>query len=82
MRAKHPQMPDLPAPSTMLEPHYSVSTLAELWGYSEDTITRWFGHLPGVLKSNNGDSGKRRGGPGKLSIPYTVAWRVYREKVR
>jgi hypothetical protein len=61
------------------ERHFSVRTLAEIWGYSEDTITRWFEDLPGVLKHGNaGTRGARR----KLSlrIPESIAMKVYAEK--
>ena len=67
--------------SNPLERHFSVRTLAELWGYSEDTITRWFEGMPGVLKhGNSGARGARR----KLSlrIPESIAFKVYAEKSR
>src|SRR5215470_5806545 len=39
------------------ERHFTPRTLAELWGFSEDTIQRWFEDQPGVLK--HGDEGGR-----------------------
>lgn len=61
------------------ERHFSPRTLAEMWGFSEDTIVRWFEDEEGVLKcGSNGTRGKRR--KLTLRIPESVALRVYRER--
>ena len=71
---------DLNAPSP-LERHFSPRTLAEMWGFSEDTIIRWFEDEPGVLKCGmDGAAGRRR--KITLRIPESVATRVYRARTR
>lgn len=63
--------------STMLEPHYTVQFLSELWRFSEDTVQRWFEDEPGVLRSGvDGKRGRKR--RISIRIPRTVADRVYR----
>ncbi|MBM3785747.1 MAG: hypothetical protein FJW30_15385 [Acidobacteria bacterium] len=63
------------------ERHFSVGTLAELWSYSEDTVTRMFAEVPGVLKI--GTTGKRGHRQRiTLRIPESIAARVYAEKTR
>jgi len=65
----------------IFERHFSPRTLAELWNFSEDTITRWFEDNPDVLKcGSNGARGKRR--KLTLRIPESIAMRVYQEKAR
>ena len=65
----------------MLERHFSPAVLAELWGYSVDTIQRWFEDERGVVKSGEpGGRGKRR--RITLRIPESVALRVYEAHVR
>jgi hypothetical protein len=58
----------------MFERHFSPKVLAEMWGYSADTINRWFRDEPGVLRSGDRD--------GDLRIPESVAQRVYREHAK
>ena len=69
---------DEPSP---LERHFSPRTLAELWGFSEDTIIRWFEDEPGVLKCGEAGGGGRRRKI-TLRIPESVAIRVYRTRTR
>ena len=65
----------------IFEQHLSPRTLAELWGYSEDTIRRWFEDVPGVLKCGvDGSRGKHR--KMTIRIPRTVAERIYRERTK
>jgi hypothetical protein len=65
--------------ATIFERHFSPRTLAELWGYSEDTIIRWFEDEPGVLKCGpDGARGKRR--KLTLRIPESIAVRVHSER--
>ena len=67
--------------TSLLERHFSPRTLAELWGFSEDTIIRWFEDEPGVLKCGaNGAGGRRR--KITLRIPESVATRVYKGRAR
>lgn len=67
--------------SSMLERHFSPRTLAEVWGYSEDTIIRIFEDVPGVLKhGSEGGRGKRR--KIVLRIPESIALRVYQERCK
>lgn len=62
----------------MFERHFTVRTLSELWGWSEDTVQRTFEDEPGVLKSgNDGCGGKRR--KVMLRIPESIAARVYQK---
>ena len=73
----------LPMPTqgaAIFEQHFSTRTLAELWGFSEDTIQRWFEDQPGVLKHGHTGRSKRR--KVYLRIPYSVAMRVYLEKTK
>jgi len=52
-----------------------------LWSYSEDTVTRMFAEVPGVLKI--GTTGKRGHRQRiTLRIPESIAARVYAEKTR
>ncbi len=66
---------------TAFERHFSPRTLAEMWGFSEDTIVRWFEDEAGVLKcGSDGARGKRR--KVTLRIPESVALRIYRERTQ
>jgi len=65
----------------VFERHFSTRTLAELWGFSEDTIVRWFENEPGVLKCGQRGNSRRRGKV-TLRIPESVALRVYQERTR
>jgi hypothetical protein len=65
----------------LLERHFSPRTLAEVWGFSEDTILRWFEDVPGVLKcGTEAGRGKRR--KITIRIPESVALAVYSERIR
>jgi hypothetical protein len=70
-----------PAPSAMLEKHFSVHELAALWGFSRGVVRRWFMDEPGVLREG---SSFRRGKRGyvTLRIPRSVAERVYALRTR
>lgn len=67
--------------ASFTERHFSVSTLAELWSVSPDTVTRWFADEPGVLRF--GTEGKR-GKRARITyrIPESLAQRVYAERTR
>jgi hypothetical protein len=61
---------------TIFERHFSPRTLSEIWGYSTDTILRWFRDEDGVLRSGD------KAGEGDMRIPQSVAERVYRQKTK
>jgi hypothetical protein len=70
-------------PGTIFERHFSPRTLSELWGFSEDTIQRWFEDAPGVLRQGeSGDVKRRRRRKMFLRIPESVAMKIYREKTQ
>jgi AraC-like DNA-binding protein len=61
-----------------LERHYSPTELAKLWGYSPDTIIRWFRDEPGVLPNQ---VRKLRGKAHiHLRIPESVMLRVHQRR--
>ncbi len=65
----------------IFERHFAPRTLAELWGYSEDTIQRWAEDEEGVLRcGSEGGRDKRR--KIKLRIPESVAARIYEKHTR
>jgi len=67
--------------TTFAERHFSVGTLAELWSWSEDTVTKMFADVPGVMKI--GTAAGRGGRPRiTLRIPESIAHKVYDEKTR
>jgi hypothetical protein len=83
MAGSNPTIPDTVTIPTMFERHFSVRTLSELWGYSEDTIQIWFEAESGVLK--HGDEGDPKTGRKRkvfLRIPESVAMRVYEERTK
>jgi hypothetical protein len=72
-----------PGQTTVFERHFSPQALAEIWGFSVDTIQRWFEDEPGVLKHGEAVTQKR----GKrrklyLRVPESVALKVYLERTR
>jgi hypothetical protein len=62
-------------PITM-ERHYKPKELAEVWGFSENTIRAWFQDEPGVLKLGTTKSGRRRGYV-SIRIPESIARKVH-----
>ena len=60
--------------SLAVEKHYRVRELADLWGFSENTIIKLFSNEDGVLRLES-PTGKRK--YATLSIPETVAIRVH-----
>ena len=73
---------DIACRTISLERHYRPKELSEMWGFSEDTIRRWFADEPGVLKV--GGSYHRNGKRGyvSLSIPESVAQRIHLARSR
>jgi len=65
----------------MLERHFTPRTLAEVWGFSEDTILRWFEDVPGVLKCG-AESGRGKRRKITIRIPESIAQSVYSERIR
>lgn len=63
------------------ERHFSPKTIAELWGFSEQTIVRIFQSEPGVLMhGDENPRGKQR--HVSIRIPESVMKRVYRERIK
>lgn len=62
------------------ERHFSPEELGKLWGYSRDTMIRWFRDEPGVLVHSTPSRKKRA--YETIRIPESVAERVYRSRVR
>jgi transposase-like protein len=58
------------------EPHYSVKKIAELWGFSENTIRRLFRDEKGVIKQGKPETRFKRK-RFVLSVPESVMLRVY-----
>ncbi len=63
----------------MVERHYSVLELAELWNLSDDYIRKLFRDEPGVISWVRHRPGRRR--YVILRIPESVALRVYRRNI-
>lgn len=57
-----------------LEKHYRVRELASLWGFSANTIIRFFAAEPGVIRLESGTVKRKYT---TLSIPESVALRVH-----
>lgn len=62
-----------------LERHYSVSEVAELWGWSETKVRDTFRDKPGVLQSKLRTLRPRKQEHVKLRIPESILIRVHRE---
>src|ERR1039458_7902294 len=58
--------------SLAVEKHYRVKELADLWGFSENTIIKLFGNEDGVLRLES-PTGKRK--YATLSIPRNGFWK-------
>ena len=59
-----------------LEKHYTVAQIAELWGWSDDTVRRTFRNEDGVITIMHPERrGKRP--YSKLSIPESILVRVH-----
>lgn len=61
------------------EPHFTVQSIAELWGLSQQAITKLFADEPGVLKMQQPGVFKRR--YVTLRIPESVVQRVHNRMV-
>ncbi len=60
--------------SVAVEKHYRVKELADLWGFSQNTIIKLFSNEDGVLRLES-PTGKRK--YATLSIPESVAILVH-----
>ena len=69
------------ADTAAIEKHYTLKELAELWGFSENTIRKIFQDQPGVLKLGSA-TGRGRRGYVSLRIPHTLAMRVHHDLSR
>ena len=65
------------AQPTLMERHFSVKELAEMWGLSPVAVRRLFGNEPGVIRFGKENKGHTRDYV-TLRIPASVAERVYR----
>lgn len=64
--------------SIATERHYSVAEIADLWGWSRQSITRMFIHEPGVIAWGETETMTKRGYI-TLRIPQSVLERVHRQ---
>jgi hypothetical protein len=60
----------------VLERHYTVFELSNLWGFSDRTIRRLFHTEPGVIKIDRPETTRKRRYT-SIRIPARVAQRVY-----
>lgn len=81
MQARAALFEDMTGNTNIFERHFSPKTLAELWGFSEDTIVRWFADEPGVLKSQPAAYNGRKRTRCEIRIPESIALRVYEKRV-
>ena len=65
-----------PASVRMMERHFTVQELAEMWGFSQDFINGRFRDEPGVIYTQKKANAKGRG-RGVLRVPQSIAARVY-----
>jgi hypothetical protein len=59
-----------------LEPHHSIRAIAAAWGWSPQTVSKYFIDEPGVLKHSNSPTRKRRTYV-TLAVPESVLIRVH-----
>jgi len=59
------------------EPHYKVNQIAQMWGFSRETIRRLFKDEPGVVRIGRPETRFRRGYE-SLSVPESVMRSVHR----
>jgi hypothetical protein len=64
---------------SLVERHYSVKEVAEMWNLSADMIRKLFEQEPGVMLIGNPQSSRVRRRYTTLRIPQTVAFKVYRK---
>lgn len=64
--------------SPALEKHFTVSQVAELWGWSDTTVRKLFRDEAGVLQSNIPSLLRRKKRNVSLRIPESVLLRVHR----
>ncbi len=62
--------------TTCTERHYTVTEVAEMWGYSTDTIRRTFENEPGVIAVGKRLTVRKRRHI-TIRIPESVLRRVY-----
>ena len=65
----------------IFERHLTVQELAKLWGFSDDTIHRWFKDEPGVLRAKADKYNGRVRTRIEIRIPESVARRVYEKRM-
>ncbi len=68
---------DTTAQHPSLERHFTVSQVAELWGWSDTTVRKLFRDEVGVLQSNIPSLLRRKKRNVSLRIPESVVARVH-----
>lgn len=63
------------------EKHFKPKELAELWGFSTDTIRAWFDLEPGILIEHRPETMHKRGYK-SMRIPESIARRVYESRLQ
>jgi hypothetical protein len=58
------------------ERHFKPKELSQLWGFSVDTIRKWFEKEPGILVEDRPEQMHKRAYK-SMRIPESVARRVY-----
>jgi hypothetical protein len=68
---------ELPAPISvlMMERHFTVQELADMWGFSHNFINGKFRDEPGVMHTQK--KGRVKRSYGAIRMPQSVAERVY-----
>jgi hypothetical protein len=66
--------------TTAFEQHYSIPTLAKMWGWSHTKVRPWFEDEPGCLVEEHRESMHKRGYK-SVRVPHSVALRVYARHV-
>ena len=61
-----------------MEQHYSVKSLAKMWGWSYNTVRPWFEGVPGCMVEAHPEKMHKRGYT-SIRIPHSIALRVYAE---
>lgn len=63
--------------SPALEKHYTLGQVAEMWGWSDETVRRVFRDEPGVLRTQLPSLRTRKRQNFTLRIPESVLTRVH-----
>lgn len=64
----------------MLERHFKVSELADMWGFGVDKVRAWMEAEPGVLVEDRPERMHKRGYR-SMRVPESIAARVYQRQL-